>query len=324
MKRWKVLGTAVTFGKVNMEPVNRLKEMGCEVLTNEFGRPFTNEEFVKLAGDVDALIIGNDKVPGSVIRQLKNLKIIAKHGVGTDSIDIKTANELGIVVTNAPGTNSQEVGDLTFGMIHMLARWLHTVNSTTKAGQWYKPMGIGLCNKTIGIIGVGKIGTAVAKRATGYDMNILGFDLVERPEARSLGVCYTGLEELISRSDIISLHVPLTEITRNILNSERFKLIKRGAILINTARSQLLDNDALYNALTDGRLRGYATDVYDYEPPAPQSFFTLDNVILTPHIGGTCIESNLRMGNTAVDNVIAVMEGRVPPNLVREDSIKEE
>lgn len=324
MKRWKVVGTAVTFGKVNMEPVNRLKQMGCEVLTNEFGRPFTEEEFVRIAGDADAIIVGNDKVPGSVIRQLKNLKIIAKHGVGIDSIDIKTANELGIVVTNAPGTNSQEVGDLAFGMIHMLARWLYTVNSTTRSGQWYKPMGIGLYNKTIGIIGVGKIGTAVAKRATGYDMNILGFDLIERPEAKSLGVCYTGLEELISKSDIISLHVPLTDKTRNILNSDRFKLFKRGAILINTARSQLLDNDALYNALTDGTLRGYATDVYDYEPPAPKSFFLLDNVVLTPHIGGTCIESNLRMGNTAVDNVIAVMEGRVPPNLVEEGSRQEE
>jgi D-3-phosphoglycerate dehydrogenase len=324
MKGWKVVGTAVTFGKVNMEPVNRLKQMGCEVLTNEFGRPFTNEEFVKIAGDADAIIVGNDKVPGSVIRQLKNLKIIAKHGVGIDSIDIKTANELGIVVTNAPGTNSQEVADLAFGMIHMLARWLHTVNSTTKEGQWYKPMGMGLYNKTIGIIGVGKIGTAVAKRATGYDMNILGFDLVQRPEARALGVCYTGLEELISKSDIVSLHVPLTEKTRNMLNGDRFKFIKRGTILINTARSQLLDNDALFCALTDGTLRGYAADVYDYEPPAPKPFFALDNVVLTPHIGGTCIESNLRMGNTAVDNVIAVMEGRIPPNLVQEGSKQEE
>jgi D-3-phosphoglycerate dehydrogenase len=324
MRDWKVVGTAVTFGKVNMEPVNRLKQMGCEVLTNGFGRPFTPEEFVKIAGDADAIIVGNDKVPESVIRQLKNLKIIAKHGVGTDSIDIKTANELGIVVTNAPGTNSQEVADLAFGMIHTIARWLHIVNYTTKDGQWYKPMGMSLYNKTIGIIGVGKIGTATAKRAAGYDMNILGYDLVERPEAKALGVNYTGLDELISKSDIVSLHVPLTEKTRNILNRDRFKVFKKGAILINTARSQLLDNDSLYTALTDGTLRGYAADVYDYEPPSPKPFFGLDNVVLTPHIGGTCVESNLRMGNTAVDNVIAVMEGRVPPNLVLPDTQQEE
>lgn len=324
MKGWKVVASAVTFGKVNMEPVNRLREKECEVLTNQFGRPFTKEEFASIAGDADAIIVGNDKVPGDVIRQLKNLKIIAKHGVGTDSIDIKTANELGIVVTNATGTNSQEVADLAFGMIHTFARWIHIVNQTTKEGQWYKPMGISLYNKTIGIIGVGRIGTATAKRATGYDMNILGYDLVERPEAKAIGVNYTGLEELISKSDIISLHVPLTEKTRNLINADRFKLFKKGAILINTARSQLLDNDALYFALTDGTLRGYATDVYDYEPPAQKPFFELDNVLLTPHIGGTCIESNLRMGTTAVDNVIAVMEGKVPPNLVFPDTQQEE
>lgn len=324
MNKWKVVGTAVTFGKANMEPINRLREIGCEVLTNEFGRPFTAEEFIKIAGDADAIIVGNDKVPGSVIRQLKNLKIIAKHGVGTDSIDVKTANELGIVVTNATGTNSQEVADLAFGMIHIISRWIHIVNSTTKDGKWYKPMGISLYNKTIGIIGVGRIGTAVAKRAMGYDMNILGYDLVERIEAKKLGVKYTGLEELIENSDIVSLHVPLTSKTRNILNSDRFKLLKNGAILINTARSQLIDNDALYLALTNGTLRGYATDVYDYEPPAKKPFFDLENVLLTPHIGGTCIESNLRMGNTAVDNVIAVMKGKTPPNLVYQDSEQEE
>jgi D-3-phosphoglycerate dehydrogenase len=319
MKKWKVVSTAVTFGKINKEPVERLEEFGCEVILNPFGRPFTNEEIIRYASDADALIVGNDKVPGDVIKKCKKLKIIAKHGVGVDSIDVKTANQLGIIVTNAPGTNSEEVADLAFGLLHMLARGLYQANTDTKNGKWIKPVGISLSKKTIGIIGVGAIGTAVAKRATGYDMNILGYDIKKNPLALELGVKYVGLEELLSEADFISLHLPLTNDTLNILNADKFKLIKKGAIMINTARSQLIDNEALYNSLIDGTLKGYATDVYDFEPPMHLPLFDLPNVILTPHIGGTTVESNKRMGNTAVDNVIAVLKGETPPNIVLVD-----
>lgn len=319
MKKWKVVSTAVTFGKINKEPVKRLEEFGCEVIINPFGRPFTEEEIIRYAFDADALIVGNDKIPGNVIKKCKKLKIIAKHGVGIDSIDIKTANQLGIVVTNAPGSNSEEVADLAFGLLHMLARGLYQANTDTKNGKWVKPVGISLSKKTLGIIGVGAIGTAVAKRATGYDMKILGYDVKKNALALELGVKYVELDELLSEADFISLHLPLTKDTVNILNADRFKLIKKGAILINTARSQLIDNEALYKALIDGTLRGYATDVYDFEPPKPLPFFNLPNVILTPHIGGTTIESNKKMGETVVDNVIAVLKGETPPNIVRVD-----
>jgi len=134
-----------------------------------------------------------------------------------------------------------------------------------------------------------------------------------------LGVKYVGLDELLSEADFISLHLPLTNDTLNILNADKFKLIKKGAIMINTARSQLIDNEALYNSLIDGTLKGYATDVYDFEPPMHLPLFDLPNVILTPHIGGTTVESNKRMGNTAVDNVIAVLKGETPPNIVLVD-----
>ena len=319
MAKWKVVATAVTFAKASPEPIQRLEAAGCEVVTNHFGRPFTEAELIEAVRDADALICGNDKVPGSVIRAGKHLKIVAKHGVGYDAIDRKTAAELGVTVTNAPGVNSQEVADLAFGLLHMLARGLHIANNATKRDEWIKPMGQGLWGKTIGIIGVGQIGTATAHRATGYNMEILGHDLVERPEALKLGVKYTGLEDLLRRSDFISLHLPLTSLTKNILNAERLDLFKPGALFINTARYGLLDTEALYERLKTGRIGGYGLDVYEFEPPAHHPMFDLDNVVLTPHLGGTCRESNVRMGNTAVDNVLAVFEGRTPPNLITAD-----
>ena len=319
MKNWKVAAAPVTFGKINKEPLNRLKEFGCEVTLNPYGRPLTSEEMIIFASDADALIVGNDKVPRNVIEKCKNLKVIAKHGVGVDAIDIETANRLGIIVTNAPATNSQEVADLVFGFLTMLSRGLYQANYDTKVGKWIKPTGISLYKKTIGVVGLGAIGIAVAKRALGFGMNVLGYDIAENPSALKVGVKYVGIDELLSKSNFISMHLPLTKNTFNILNADRFKLITKGTILVNTARRKLIDYDALYKSLTDGTLRGYATDVYDSEPPQLLPLFDLPNVLVTPHIGGTTIESNQRMGDTAVDNVIAVLKGETPPNVVSLD-----
>lgn len=316
MKKWKVVATAVTFGKVNKEPLERLQQAGCDVTINPFGRPFTGDELVEFAHDADAIIVGNDKVTSSVIEKCKNLKVIAKHGVGVDGIDIKAANSMGIIVTNAPGTNSQEVADLALGFMLMLARGLYQANRDTKEGKWIKPTGKSLYQKTMGIVGLGAIGVALAKRAAGFDMNILGYDIIQNPAALAVGVKYVPLDELLEKSDFISLHLPLTSSTENIINADKFKLIKKDAILVDTARRKLVDYDALYKALTDGTLRGYATDVYDSEPPVHSPLFDLPNVILSPHIGGTTVESNRRMGDTAVDNVFAALKGQTPPNIV--------
>jgi len=316
VSKWKVVATAVTFGKADLEPINRLKAIGCEVITNSVGRPLTESEMIAAARDADALIVGNDKVTGVIIRSCPKLKVIAKHGVGIDGIDIETAAQCGVVVTNAPGVNSHEVADLAFGLLHMLSRGLYIANEATKRGDWVKPMGVGLWGKTIGIVGVGKIGLATAHRAIGYNMNILGFDCIQRPEATAIGIQYVALENLLQQSDFVSLHLPLTKETRNILDQPRLGLLRSGSILINTARSQLVDYEVLHQALLDGRMSGYGTDVYDTEPPQLHPMFKLKNVIVTPHLGGTCFESNIRMGNTAVDNVIAVLKECIPPNRI--------
>lgn len=168
MSSWKVVVTAVTFAKASPEPLDRLRAAGCEVVTNPWGRPLTEAELLEAVAEADALIVGNDKVSAAVINAAPRLKIIAKHGVGYDNIDRKAAAARGILVTNAPGTNSHEVADLAFGLLHMLARGLHIAIEATKQGKWIKPMGIGLWGKTLGIVGVGRIGTAVAARARGY------------------------------------------------------------------------------------------------------------------------------------------------------------
>lgn len=319
--KWKVVATAVTFGKFNKKTIERLEESNCEVVLNPYGRPLTNQEMIDIAHDADALIVGNDKVPGNVIEHFKNMKIIAKHGVGVDAIDRKKAKEKGIIVTNAPGTNKEEVADLAFGFILDIARVLSLTNQQTKDHQWIKYPGLAMYQKTIGIIGVGNIGAALAKRATGFSMRILGYDIVERQEAKQLGVEYVSLETLLKESDIISLHVPLNEGTYQMIKEKEFNLMKDSVILVNTARSMCVNHEALNRNILSGKIFGYATDVFDYEPPLWQPYFDHPRVIITPHIGGSTLESNARMGNIAVDNVLAVKNGQNPPNLIFPETV---
>lgn len=315
---FKVVATTVTFGKINHEPLQRLLDEGYEVITNSFGRPFTEEELIAIAGDADAIIIGNDKITANYINQTTRLKIIAKHGVGVDGVDMEAAKAKNIAVTNAPGSNAQEVADLAVASMLSLARVLYPSIRDLKAGQWPKHPGISLYQKTIGIVGTGSIGKALAQRATGFSMNILAYDVYESDEVKSLGGVYTDIDTLVRKSDFISLHVPLTPTTRNIINEERIRALKPTAVLVNTARADLVDYNALTLALIENRIKGYAADVFDKEPPTHLPMFDLDNVIIMPHMGGTTKESNLNMGNMAVDSVIAVLSGNPPLYSIRE------
>lgn len=315
-ERWKVAGTAVTFGNYYRGSVERLEAAGCEVKLNPYGRPLTNEEMIEFASDCDALIVGNDKVPANVIEHFTKMKVIAKHGVGVDAIDKDQAKRQGILVTNAPGTNKDEVADAAMCLALMLARDFHTLNAHTKNHEWVKYPGVDVVDKTIGVIGAGNIGTAFVRRCTGFTDKILVNDLVECEEVRAMGARYVSKDEIYASCDIISLHVPLDESTFHLVGEEAFAKMRPGTILVNTARSKVVEVEPLTRALKDGTLRGYGVDVYDFEPPAWHEFFDLPNVILTPHVAGTTYESNRRMGDTAVDNVLAVKRGEVPPNLI--------
>lgn len=315
-RKMKVVCPAVTFGKFRTEPVNRLEIFGAEVILNPYGRPFTAKEFEDLAGDADAIIVGNDKVSEEVIKTLKRVKVIAKHGVGVDGIRIDVANKLGIKVTNAPGTNKEEVADSAMAFMLAMARDIEKMSRETKSGKWIKYPTYSMAEKTIGVIGVGNIGTAFVKRVAGFGMKILVYDPVQRDEVKKLGVEYSSFEHVISESDYLSIHCPLNQASNKMFKKKQFEMMKPNIFIVNTARSQIFDYDALYNALLNHRVGGYATDVFDSEPPKMHPLYSLENVLLTPHVAGTTYDSNYRMGMTAVENVIAVLSGKVPPDLV--------
>ena len=311
-----VASCAVTFGIFNKVPVERLEDAGCEVRLNPYGRPLTPAEIVEHAKDADVIILGNDRLDSATIGKLPNLKLVVRHGAGLDNIDFSELGKRDITVANTPGANKEETADLTFALILDLARMVTQSINQLKGGVWNKIPGRSLYGKTIGIIGVGAIGMAVASRAMGFGMDILGNDIIQRDEAARYGLLYTSLNELLSASDIVTIHVPLTSATKNLIGARELKRMKPGALLINTARAGVVREAALEKALMSEHLGGYAVDVYAKEPPDPTSYMSLPNVLTTPHIGSSTMEANLRMGDMAVDNILAFMNGAVLPNKV--------
>lgn len=311
-----IASCAVTFGIFNKVPVERLEDAGCEVRLNPYGRPLTPAEIVEHAKDADVIILGNDRLDSATIGKLPNLKLVVRHGAGLDNIDFSELGKRDITVANTPGANKEETADLTFALILDLARMVTQSINQLKGGVWNKIPGRTLYGKTIGIIGVGAIGMAVASRAMGFGMDILGNDIVQRDEAARFGLLYTSLNELLSASDVVTIHAPLTSATKNLIGARELKRMKPGALLINTARAGVVREAALEKALMSGHLGGYAVDVYAKEPPDPTSYMSLPNVLTTPHIGSSTMEANLRMGDMAVDNILAFMNGAVLPNKV--------
>lgn len=311
-----VASCAVTFGIFSKVPVERLEDAGCEVRLNPYGRPLTPAEIVEHAKDADVIILGNDRLDSATIGKLPNLKLVVRHGAGLDNIDFSELGKRDITVANTPGANKEETADLTFALILDLARMVTQSINQLKGGVWNKIPGRTLYGKTIGIIGVGAIGMAVASRAMGFGMDILGNDIVQRDEAARFGLLYTSLNELLSASDVVTIHAPLTSATKNLIGARELKRMKPGALLINTARAGVVREAALEKALMSGHLGGYAVDVYAKEPPDPTSYMSLPNVLTTPHIGSSTMEANLRMGDMAVDNILAFMNGAVLPNKV--------
>lgn len=312
--RFLVASCAATFGVFSQEPVRRLEEAGCEVRINPYGRVLTSEEILRHADDAEAIILGNDRLDAATLKRLPALRLIVRHGSGIDNIDFDEVSRRGIVVANTPGANKEETADLTFALILDLARMLTESINQLREGVWNKIPGRSLYGKTIGIIGVGAIGMAVARRAMGFGMDIIGCDVIQRDEAAHYGLLYTSLNDLLSVSDVVTIHAPLTSATRNLLGAREFRRMKDGALLVNTARADIVRIAALEKALLSGKLGGYATDVYEHEPPTFSKAMELPNVLATPHIGSATLETNLHMGNMVADNIIAFKDGFDPPN----------
>ena len=307
--KYRILVTSTSFSKVDPLPMQRLKEHGCEVTENPFKRPLKENELRPLLADVDGVIAGLDEFTRGALAGSTRLKVISRYGVGMDNVDLEAARQMGIKVVNTPEVNTQAVADLTFGLILGLSRMIPQADRSTKSGQWGRYIGRGVYRKTLGIVGLGRIGKAVAERARGFSMEILANDVKEdQAFARSAGIEFCPLDTLLSRSDFVSLHCSLNASSKGIIGARELGLMKKTAYLINTARGGLVDEQALFAALKNGQIAGAGLDAYLNEPPKDSPLLSLENVIATPHIGSYTHEALLEMGLTAVENLIRNLE----------------
>ncbi len=295
-----------------------------EVEVNLEDRFLSSEEITRRANDADALVtLLADRIDRHVIETLQRVKIIANYAVGFDNIDIEAAKEKGIVVTNTPGVLTDATADLAIALLLAVTRRIVEADEFVREGKFtsWKPelfLGPSLQGKQLGIVGLGRIGTAVAIRAKAFGMRVVYYKkrrLSEEEENR-LGVSYMDLDELLSSSDFISLHVPFTSETHHLIDEKRINMMKPTAVLINTARGAVVDEKALIEALIDRRIWGAGLDVYEFEPRVPEKLKALDNVVLLPHIGSATVETREKMAIMVAENVIAVLEGKEPPNRV--------
>ncbi|AEH51078.1 D-isomer specific 2-hydroxyacid dehydrogenase NAD-binding protein [Pseudothermotoga thermarum DSM 5069] len=301
-------------------PKEYLEKNGIELIWNPVGRPLKEEELIAELSKVlpvHGIIVGVDPITRKVIESLPDLKIIAKHGVGVDNIDLVAVKERGVIVTNAPGSNSESVADLTWALILAAARQIPKADRVTRQGRWDRLVGYEIYGKTIGIIGTGQIGLAVARRARGFNMKILAYDKFPNEKAaKEIGITYVSLEQLLKEADIITVHVPLTDETRGLIGRNEFEFMKRTAIFINTSRGEIVDEEALYEALKSNRIWAAGLDVYSKEPPIGNPLLELENVVLTPHLGAYTVEANLKMGMAAAKSIVQTFKGEDPENRV--------
>jgi D-3-phosphoglycerate dehydrogenase len=312
----RVLATPPFFGKFS-DAIGLLVKAGYEVIRSPYPHPVKENELMQVIGEMEAAIVGMDEMTGDVIRMGKQLRVIARYGVGLDTVDVETATKQGVIVTNAVGANENAVADLVFGLILCLARKISRADVSVKQGKWESIVGINIWQKTLGVIGTGKIGRRVIKRAQGFDMNILAYDISPDPVLTDkLGVQYVSLEDLLRKSDFITLHIPLTPETTGLIGEKQINLVKKTAYLINTARGKVVDEKTLFIALKEKKLAGAALDVFSQEPPGLTDLFTLDNILTTPHMAAHTEEALRKMDLICVENIVRVLNGKEPLSAV--------
>jgi len=286
--------------KISDTAVNQLKNLGHDV-TVKTGLP--PEELEKVIVDFDCIIVRSaTKVKKNIIDAGKNLKLIIRGGVGVDNIDVEYAKSKNIEVRNTPAASSESVAELAIGHMLSLARSLTVADKSMKEGKWEKKKfeGYELYKKTLGIIGLGRIGRETARIGFyGFDMNVLGYDPYVK-EISKPPIKIVDLDTLLKESDYISLHLPLTEETKNMISTEQFKKMKKSCYLISCARGGIVDENALLDALKNGLIRGAALDVFQTEPPVVGELFTLENFVATPHIGAQTFEAQERIADEIV------------------------
>jgi glyoxylate reductase len=300
-----------------------LKEAGINVEVYAPDQPVPEKVLIEESRDCDGLLcLLTDTISAPIIEAARKLKVIANYAVGYNNIDIKAAAHRGIVVTNTPDVLTEATADLTFALILACARRIVEGDRLVREGGFagWAPLlllGGDISGQTIGIIGAGRIGTAVAKRCTGFGMKIVYTDnrsnqLIEKEYQAGKA----GIERLLGLADFVTLHVPLTDSTHHLIGPDQFKMMKPSAYIINTSRGAVIDETALVNALQQRTIAGAGLDVYEREPVVTEGLIGLDNVVLLPHLGSATLETRARMAEMAARNIVAVLTGKPAPNAV--------
>ncbi|MBK9143491.1 MAG: D-glycerate dehydrogenase [Candidatus Melainabacteria bacterium] len=314
----------LVFGRLSGPAAEKLASV-ADFSQHDRDMPLPEAEIERLVGDVDAVLSEPlDGITAGIMDRCPRLRMISNRAVGFDNVDIEEASHRGIIVCNTPGVLDDATADLAFALLLAASRRVCEADRYVRQGRWtgFKSdlmLGPDIFGKTMGIIGMGRIGRAFALRARAFGMKIIYTSASGRREkenSQELGARRVSLEELLRESDFISVHCPLKEDTRHLIKKKELELMKPGAVLVNTARGAVIDQDALVAHLEAGRIFAAGLDVFEDEPNVPERLKTLDNVVLTPHIGSACVDTRERMTSLAVDAIVDAFAGRQPAHMV--------
>jgi D-3-phosphoglycerate dehydrogenase len=316
--RNRVLITTRTFQRMKGAHWDALHEAGLETITSGLDQALNEQQLIERLPGIAALICGMDEVTERALETTEELRVISMNGVGLDRIDVAAATRRGVVVTRTPGSNADSVADLALALMLAQARHLPRHDRTMREGDWSRQRGRELRGQRLGLVGLGAIGKKVALRALAFGMTVQAYDpYVDAAFCREHGIEIADWETCLRSSDVLSLHLPVTDETEDLIDREALAAMKPGAVLINTARGELVDETALALALESGHLGGAGLDAFSPEPPAPGPLWSMEQVVLTPHLGGNTREAALRTALRSARNAVAILTG----NVRRADSV---
>lgn len=305
----KILVTARSFGSADNKAQALLEENGFEVKKLSADNGPILEQMETEIVDAYGIIAGLEEYSAELIAKGKELKVISRYGVGYDKVDVAAAKENGVAVTITPGANGDSVADLAVSLMLAAARNVSFMDACIKEKSQQRPTGVEMFEKTLGVIGAGRIGKGVARRCRGFNMNILCFDTYQDAEfQKETGAEYVDLETIFTQADFITIHSPLNDETKDMFNKETFAKMKNKAVLVNTARGGIINEDDLYEALKNGEIGAAGLDATLEEPPYNSPLLTLPNCTLTPHAGAATYEASSKMGLMAAQNILDIFE----------------
>ena len=316
--------------RIFREAIEKLEESGHRVEVNDSSRILPKGELIeKIQGKSGLICLLNDKIDAEVLDSNRDLRVISNVAVGYDNIDVGAATERGVIVTNTPGVLTETTADFTFALLLSAARRTPEADRHSRKGEFEEwelmqpHLGVDIYGRTLGIVGMGRIGRAVARRGKGFGMRVLYYDVRRDEEAEGeLGAKFTSFDELLRESDFVSIHVPLTKETKGMLGAKEFEKMKTSAILVNAARGGIVDEDALVEALKRGKILGAAIDTHQMEPRVHPELAKMEkHVVLAPHIASASRDTRLKMALMAAENIIVGLKGERPPNLVNPEVI---